>query len=55
MTRKEKALKELDYLEKVLDVYETPDFVEVIGGQGGDIETYRVYFEGNNITCIGMK
>lgn len=45
MTRVQRALIELDYLEEILDVYETPDFVEIVGKQGGDVETYRVYFK----------
>ena len=54
--RKEKALKELDWMESVYDVYETRDFVEVIGGQGGDVARYRVYFDENDeIEMVGVK
>lgn len=39
------ALDELDYLEEILKISETKDFVEVVGGIGGDIYRYRVYFD----------
>ncbi len=45
MNRVQKALLELDYLEEILDVAEAPDFVEIVGKQGGDVETTRVYFK----------
>ena len=43
-----KALKELDYLEEILRVDEAPDFVEIVGGQGGDVDVYRVYFKSDD-------
>lgn len=47
--RVKKALNELDFLEDILNVYDAKDFVEVVGGIGGDVGRYRVYFnnEGN--------
>lgn len=36
----------LDRVEYVIDVRETPDFVEVVGDIGGDVVTYRVYDDG---------
>lgn len=52
----QKALAELDYLETILDIYEGRDFVEIIGGQGGDVDRYRVYFDkNNNISRVGVK
>lgn len=55
MERKEKALKQLS-LEKVYEVREDRDYVEVFGGQGGDVECYRVYFDGDDeITMICIK
>ena len=41
---KEQALERFDYL---LRVYEAPDFVEITGSIGGDVETYRYYSDGN--------
>lgn len=34
-------------LDYVVDCYETPDFVEVVGNIGGDVVTYRVYDDGS--------
>lgn len=32
------------------------DFVEVIGGQGGDVARYRVYFDENDeVEMVGVK
>lgn len=39
----DKALESLDY---ILETYETPDFVEIVGKMGGDTITYRVYDNG---------
>ena len=39
----DKALESLDY---ILETYETPDFVEIVGKMGGDTITYRVYNNG---------
>lgn len=36
----------LERVEYIIDCYETPDFVEVVGNAGGDIVTYRVYDDG---------
>lgn len=47
-TRRKKALDELDYLEDIYEIYETPDFVEVIGAMGGDPMRMRVYFDAND-------
>lgn len=33
-------------LDYVIDVYPTPDFVEVVGRKGGDTVTYRVMNDG---------
>lgn len=31
-------------------------FVEIVGGQGGDVETYRVYFkDGDNVDYVCCK
>ena len=43
-----KALNELDYLEDILRIDEGKDFVEIVGGIGGDISRYRVYFDEND-------
>ena len=32
--------------DKVLDIVEIFDFVEITGRRGGDVETYRVYKDG---------
>jgi len=48
--RVRKALKKLSY-DKVLAVYETGDFVEVVCRTGGDVSTFRVYNDGT----IGEK
>ena len=54
--RKIKALQELDWMERVYEIYEDRDFVEVKGGQGGDVDRYRVYFDENDeITMVGVK
>lgn len=54
--RIQKALQELDFMEEVLRIDETPDFVEVVGGQGGDVARYRVYFDHlDNVTHVGVK
>lgn len=56
MNRVDIALKELDWMEEVLRVDEEPDFVEVVGGQGGDVSRYRVYFdEEGNVESVGEK
>ena len=56
MTRVQKALAELEELEIIYDTYETPDFVEVVGSQGGDVSKYRVYFDKHdNVTFVGIK
>jgi len=47
-TRKQIALEELDYLEEILRIDESMDFVEVVGGQGGDVSRYRVYFNSDD-------
>lgn len=54
--RVKKALEELDFMERILDVCEDRDFVEVVGGQGGDVARYRVYFdEKDEVVRIGVK
>ena len=54
--RKIKALQEVDWMERVYEIYEDRDFVEVKGGQGGDVGRYRVYFDENDeITMVGVK
>ena len=54
--RKIKALQELDWMERIYEIYEDRDFVEVKGGQGGDVGRYRVYFDENDeITMVGVK
>ena len=56
MSRVQRALLELDYLEDILRVHEEPDFVEIVGGQGGDAETYRVYFkDDDNVDYVCCK
>lgn len=32
--------------DKVLDIVEIFDFVEITGRRGGDVETYRIYKDG---------
>lgn len=32
--------------DKVLDIVEMFDFVEITGRRGGDVETYRIYKDG---------
>lgn len=55
-SKKKKALEELDYLEDILRVVEERDFVEVVGGQGGDVSVYRVYFDRNgNVNGVFIK
>lgn len=55
-TRKQKALDAFDYLEDILEIREGKDFVEIIGGIGGDVGRYRAYFdENNNIKYICEK
>lgn len=50
------ALNALDYLEDIISIDETPRFVQIVGGIGGDISKYQVYFdENNNITGIYVK
>ena len=47
--RAEKAIEKLkseDGLERVLDVYESREYVEVIGRIAGDAVTFRVYNDG---------
>lgn len=56
MTRVQKALEELDYLEDIFSISEGKDFVEVVGGIGGDVSRYRVHFDDKgNVTFIGVK
>jgi len=38
--------KALEYLDYIMECFETPDFVEVTGRMGGDVITYRVYDDG---------
>ena len=46
-TRAEKAQdRVLDSLDYVMEVHETPDYVEVIGKTGGDVLTFRVMDDG---------
>lgn len=55
-SRKQRALEELDYLEEILRIDEGPDFVEIVGGIGGDVSRYRVYFDSNdNVERVGVK
>ena len=55
-SRRQKALEELDYLEDILRIDEGPDFVEIVGGIGGDVSRYRVYFDSNNnVERVGVK
>lgn len=43
-------------MERIYEIYEDRDFVEVKGGQGGDVARYRVYFDENDeITMVGVK
>ena len=43
-------------MERIYEIYEDRDFVEVKGGQGGDVGRYRVYFDENDeITMVGVK
>lgn len=35
-----------DYFDYPLEVYETPNFTEVIGTMGGDSRTFRFYKDG---------
>ena len=50
------ALDELDYLEDILKISEAKDFVEIVGGIGGDTSTYRVYFDDlDNVVRVGVK
>lgn len=54
--RKIKALQELDWMERIYEIYEDRDFIEVIGGQGGDVAKYRVYFDENDeVEMVGVK
>ena len=41
---KRKALDEL--VDRILEIHEMPDFVEVIGVMGGDALTFRIYDDG---------
>lgn len=45
------ALRETrDRYDYILEVHKTPDFVEIVGKIGGDVETARVYRDGS--CCI---
>lgn len=39
--------KALERMDKILDVYEMPDFVDVTGKSGGDIIVMRIYDSGH--------
>ncbi len=49
MTKRERINKAQDIaleergFEYIMEVHDAPDFVEVIGNIGGDVEKYRVY------------
>ena len=46
-TTKAKSILLNDYgLDKILDVYDAGNFVEVVGRKGGDVLTFRVYNNG---------
>ena len=56
MNREKRAIEVVkERLDKIYDVYETPDFVEVSGRVGGDTVCYRVYFNGNNVDYIAER
>lgn len=44
--RKELYEQALDDFEIILDTYAAPDFLEVVGRNGGDTITYRYYANG---------
>lgn len=42
-----KLLIDEECLEEIIEVHETPDYVQVHGKIGGDYVTYRVFSDGN--------
>lgn len=44
MSKKDEAIKwAKQRMGRILDVYETRDFVEIVGQEGGDTLTFRYY------------
>lgn len=47
----EKEIKDLIFsktpIAQIIEVYQTPQFVEVVGRGGGDVLTYRIYNNGS--------
>lgn len=39
--------KALERMDKILDVYEMPEFVDVTGKSGGDVIVMRIYDNGS--------
>lgn len=53
MSRVQRALLELDYLDRVITVREARNFVEIVGQRDGVEETHRVYFkDGDNVDYV---
>lgn len=44
LAAEKKALERFDY---IIETYEAPDFVQIVGSQGGDVKTFRFYDNGS--------
>lgn len=45
-----KIVYEKTPIDKIIDYYETREFIEVTGRAGGDVLTYRIYNDGS--VCV---